>query len=140
MTNTLTWGFIPIHMPKLNSNMLAVISMFVVCMMMFLMIQPVLASHHDPCEPERSARDTALFSLALASALLAAALLSGQLWAIVSTTAAVGIAIKAVNDTQKSLDRCEEENGYDGDGFLDDEWIEIDGGGCISGGCTEGQT
>ncbi len=138
MSNILTWDIKPIQLPKVNSNLLAVISMIVICIMAFLMVQPILAqSSYDPCEVERSSRNTALLALALASTTLSVTLLTGQWWAIGLATAALGIAIRAVNDTQAALDRCEKENGYDGDGFWDDEWI---GGGCISGGCDEDYT
>ncbi len=38
MTNILIWNFKPIQLPKLNTNLLSVISLIVLCMMVFVTI------------------------------------------------------------------------------------------------------
>ena len=67
MTNTLTWEFKPIQLPKLNANLLSALSLFVMLLMAFSIVHPALASH---CGPEESALTTAKAAWVLASAAL----------------------------------------------------------------------
>ena len=119
MTNTLTWELKPFQLTKLNTNLLSALSLFVVCLMAFAMVHPALASH---CGPEESALTTAKAAWVLASATLAAALLTANPIAIGFAIAAHGIATRAVNDAQAALDKCEDEHNSAS-------------GGCNSGGC-----
>lgn len=66
MTNTLTWNIrFAFQHPKINTNLLSVISLIVLCAMMFLTIPPVLA---DDCAAEHLAVAAARATLELAKA------------------------------------------------------------------------
>ena len=43
--NTLTWNIKPFALPRVNANLISVISLIVFCMIGFLLIQPVFAYH-----------------------------------------------------------------------------------------------
>ncbi len=105
---------------KADTNLLSVISLVVLLTMVF-MTAAVLASH---CEPEEKALTAALTELGLATAALAAALLTGQLWAIAIATGWFIKAGMAVDAAYSALERCEKEHR----GSVS--------GGCGSGGCS----
>ena len=110
MTTTLTWHVKPIVFPRVNSNLLAVVGLIIICTMAFAMIHPALASH---CGPEESALDAALLDLAVATGILVAALLTGG-WALVAALANHLRATKSVDAAQEALTRCE--NQHNGSG------------------------
>ena len=60
MTTTLTWHVKPIVFPRINSNLLALVGLTLICTMAFAMIHPALASH---CGPEERALQSALVDL-----------------------------------------------------------------------------
>lgn len=120
MTNTLTWDFKPISLPKINTNLLSVISLIVLLTMAF-MTASVIASH---CHIEVQARNNAVAEFLLASAAFSAALLSGNPVAIALAAGWVGTEAKNVSIAQQELDKCEYENHGPGAS-----------GGCGSGGC-----
>ena len=47
MTNTLTWNFKPIQLPKLNTNLLSVISLIVLCTMAFVVVDTFAGDCED---------------------------------------------------------------------------------------------
>ena len=105
--NTLTWDIsFPIALPKLNSNLLSVVS-FILLLTMAFMTASVIASH---CGPEQSALEAALMDLGIATGLYVAALLSGQVWAIIVAAANHARATKSVDAAQDALTRCENEH------------------------------
>ena len=55
MTNILTWDIKPIHLPKINSNLLSVVSLILLCTMAFLTIAVIA----DDCEDLKKAADEA---------------------------------------------------------------------------------
>ena len=135
MTNTLTWDIRSIQVPKVNSNLLSVVSLVLLLTMAFLTAS-VIASH---CEEIRNNLETSIAAeiifAASARALFEvwkAACSSGNPWAIAAATAALGLATAAAaaalyaiaHYTTKLLE-CEQEH-------------ETASGGCDSGGCGSG--
>lgn len=55
MTNILPWNFKPIQLPKLNTNLLSVISLIVLCMMVFVTINTIA----EACEELEGAMELA---------------------------------------------------------------------------------
>lgn len=110
MTTTLTLHVKPIVFPRINSNLLAVVGLILICTMTFAMIHPVLASH---CGPEERALQAALVDLGIATAALVVALLSGG-WALVLAIANHGRATLSVDAAQDALTRCENEHNGSG--------------------------
>ena len=135
MTNTLTWDIKPIALPKINTNLLSIVSLILLLTMAF-MAGSVIASH---CEDIRSNLETAIaveFAAAIAARILfevwKAACASGNPLAIAAATTALAAAViiaaaaavAIVYYTQK-LWECEEEHASAS-------------GGCASGGCGSG--
>ena len=119
MTNTLTWDIKPIALPKINSNLLSVVSLILLLTMAF-MTASVIASH---CGPEEKALNAALVEFGLACAALSAALLTGQWWAIGLAAGWVGKATMSVDAAQDALERCKDQHSPGASG------------GCNSGSC-----
>ena len=120
MTNTLTWDIKPIQLPKINANLLSVISLIVLLTMAF-MTASVIADH---CSIEEQARDNAVAEFLLASLAYSAALLSANIPAILIAAGWVGTTAKDVSIAQQALDRCNKKNHS-----------PSASGGCSSGGC-----
>lgn len=120
MMSTLTWGFKPIQLPKLNSNLLAVVSMILLFTMAFLTAS-VIAEH---CDLERRTlkneeSDLRWLSAAAVTAelLWVAALTTFNFLAIAGATAAklfalqqVAYKAEAVSIAREALYRCEQEH------------------------------
>ena len=102
MTNTLTWDIKPIALPKINSNLLSVVSLILLLTMAF-MTASVIADH---CSIEVQARNNAVAEFLLASAAFSAALLTGNIVAIALAAGWVGTTAKDVSIAQQALDRC----------------------------------
>lgn len=110
MTTTLTWHVKPIVFPRINSNLLAVVGLIIICTMAFAMVHPALASH---CGPEERALQAALLDLSIATGILVGALLTGG-WALVIAIANHARATLSVDAAQDALTRCENENSSGG--------------------------
>lgn len=140
MTNTLTWIIKPIQLPKLNSNLLSVISLTLLFAFLFTMIYPAVearASHCDEIKKELGMAITAeLFAIAAAKLLWEvwkSAMDSGNFWGILAASIALTIAAAAVvaagvwmTQLYLQLKECEEEH---------QSANAADAGGCDSGGC-----
>ncbi len=107
MTNTLTWVLRPIQLPKVNSNLLAVISLIVLFTMAFL-IGSVIAEH---CETERQAVKDAENAVYIAGGYvlaahvaLMAAIASGQWWAVAGLAAAKALAVAHLANESAKLE------------------------------------
>ncbi|MYA71454.1 hypothetical protein F4009_09480 [Candidatus Poribacteria bacterium] len=138
MTNTLTWDIKPIVLPKINANLLSVVSLIVLLTMAFL----TFAAIADDCSEKEQALNNAIVTYALAGlalivaeAGLAAAILSGNLIAIAIAGAAVLVALAAESWAYNNLVRataewleCVESHGGGDQGS----------GGCNSGSCATG--
>ena len=122
MTNTLTWEFQPIQLPKVNAHLLSALSLFIICLMFFTMIHPVLAYH---CKPEEKALDAALVALGAATAAYVLALLTMGLIGVAIAAAFHLAAVMAVDACQAGLDRCNNDGKHS----------PVASGGCNSGGC-----
>ena len=135
MTNTLTWNIKPIALPKINSNLLSVISFILLLTMVFLTAD-VIASH---CEEIRRNLEAAIaVEIVAASAarflfeVWKSALATGNPLVIAAATTAlaaataiaVAAAVAIIYYTAKLLE-CTEEH-------------EAASGGCDSGGCHTG--
>ena len=110
MTNTLTWDIKPIAFPKINSNLLSVISLIVLLTMTFTAAS-VIASH---CYPEILAVEAAqqhvnyaYGALAIAKGVHWAAILSANLVAIGFASAGVIAAGYYLSACQASLKAAE---------------------------------
>lgn len=139
MTNTLTWIIKPIRLPKLNSNLLSVISIVLLLTMVFLTVD-VIASHCEEILDNLSAalivEAYAVAALALTYQLLQSALSSGNPYAVIFATAAVVIALAvvvaagvAVGIFLRQLWECSKEHQSD------DGTENANAGSCDSGGC-----
>lgn len=144
MTNILTWDTKPIQLPKINSNLLSVISIILLFMMAFLTVSAI-ASHCEQIKKDLrlavAAEVVVVGILYGARMVLKAAGATGNPWAIGAAMAGVVAAYAAViaigiiitNLTVKLIE-CEKEHGsenYDGaDGHA--------AGGCNSGSCGSG--
>ena len=118
MTNTLTWDLKPIAFPKINSNLLSVVSLIVLLTMAF-MTTVVIA---ECCYPEELALQAAnrhlayaYIALTVAEGVYLAAIFSGNLIAIgVAKVGLIGAGIyldacqKSVSAAEAFLERCEE--------------------------------
>ncbi len=138
MTNTLIWDIKLIHLPKINSNLLSIVSLILLFTMMFLTVGAI-ASHCEQIKKDLgaavAAETVAILVLIGARQALKAALVSGNPILIGLAVAGVSLAYGAVgglgiliaNLTLK-LNECEKEHGTDNaDGHA--------AGGCVSGGC-----
>ena len=121
MTNTLTWDIKPIQLPKVNANLLSALSLFIMCLMFFTMIHPVLAFH---CGPEEKALDAALVALGSATAAYVVALLTAGFVGVAIAAGFHLAATMAVDACQAALDRCNNDGRHN-----------PASGGCDSGGC-----
>ena len=131
MTNTLTSNTKPFQwFPKVNSNLLAAVSLIILCSTIFLMAQPISAGD---CSSAQDAYDAALDALDAALEALeeaeeaydeAGLLEKPQAYLrVLAAMAAVGAAGVAVGAAWVALKLCEA--SCDGSGS----------GGCDSGGC-----
>ena len=117
MTNTLTWDIKPIQLPKVNANLIALISLIVLCTTTFMLVHPAFA---DDCEAERQALQAALGAQVACEIAVIAAIWTGAGLAI--ALPALAAAMLAVRACRTSLHNCL---------FPDDSAS----GGCDSGGC-----
>lgn len=132
MTNTLTWDIKPIQLPKLNANLLSVISLIVLCMMFFVTINTIA----EACDDLKAKVKTAEIALDLATGAVLLAMLgvqaaqaTGIQWVIDAAIAnldfwvSVGeAALKYYNECVKELNDCLNAP-------------KADSGGCDSGSC-----
>ena len=138
MTNTLTWNIKPIAFPKVNTNLLSVVSLILLLTMAFLTFSVIADS--DPCAIERRAVTDAENDvwiaggyLLAAHVALAAAMIAQQ-WLIVAGLAAMKAlaAAHAANQAEKletarmALNRCIKNNKKP---------PTVNSGNCNSGGC-----
>lgn len=135
MTNTLTWDIKPIAFPKINANLLSVVSLILILTMAFLTASAI-AEH---CSEIRKKLETAIAveaaaiaAVVIAKEVLKAAGASGIHWAITAATIALAVAIGAVAAAgvaigyyAAALAECEQEH-------------ETASGGCNSGSCGSG--
>lgn len=133
MTNTLTWDIKQIQVPKVNANLLSVISFLMLCLMLFTATAAIVEA---VCESEMEAlisaeKAYALTGLALgfAEATLAAAIFSANLLAIGLALAGVGIAAAAHSSTGADLQVAAED-------YWDCMQRHTASGGCDSGSCS----
>lgn len=136
MTNTPTWDIKPIALPKINANLLSLISLVLLLTMAFMMVHPAIASH---CE---ELANKAIFwaGAALVAATLATyaakalhmAMGSLNPWAIAAASAAflvatgaAAIAAARAVEYAKKLYECEKSH-------------DSASGGCDSGSCDSG--
>ena len=123
MKNTLTWDMKPITFPKINSNLLSVISLIVLLTMTFHTMAVIAAYDpcaYDPCAIERKAVTNAENDVKIAGgyllaahASLVAAMIAQQWWLVAGLVAAKALAVlNAANQAEKletarqALDRC----------------------------------
>lgn len=138
MTNTLTWDFKPIALPKVNANLLSVISLILLLTMTFL-TGSTIASHCGQIVLELSFASAAVGAATVALELSKAAL-AGAAWslnpgviatlaaAVALSASALAIAVAAVAYLTAKLYECEKEHSASG--------ASADAsGGCDSGSC-----
>ena len=99
MTNTLTWDIKSIQVPKVNSNLLSVVSLILLLTMTFLTAS-VIAYHCGDIQ-ENLAKAVVAEGIAIAAAKIAeqalkAAMSSGNPWAIAAAAAGLTLALAAV--------------------------------------------
>ena len=136
MTNTLTWDIKPIQLPKINANLLSVVSMILLLTTVFMMVHPALASHCEELAWKAgvwAAASIIAASLAkLAVEGLKAAIASLNPGAIIAASAAVLLtAAAAVYAARKAAEYATELY----------ECVQSHAsasGGCNSGGCGSG--
>ena len=142
MTNTLTWNIKPIQLPKVNTNLLSVVSLVLLLTMVFL-TGSVIADHCGKYQALVWVAEGVLISVtigwffaknALKVAILtfnpvkiaaAAALLAGAKLAVIGAGAAVFTAQEALEDCEKQHQSASAGSGSGG----------CDSGGCGSGSC-----
>ena len=136
MANTLTWDIKPIQLPKVNANLLSVVSLILLLTMAFMMGHPALASHCDQIVLELGLA-SALVGAATVALELSKAALAGAVWtlnpavmaglaaAVAASAAALAIAVAAVAYLTAKLYECENEHGGSAN----------TSGGCDSGSC-----
>ena len=136
MTNALTWDIKPITFPKVNANLLSVISLIVLLTMAFMMVHPAIAAH---CGELRSklalwtivAASTAYLAkmagqaLHLAMATLNPVKIALAIAAVLALGAAAVYAAGKVVEYAKKLYECEKSHSSAS-------------GGCDSGDCDSG--
>ena len=132
MTNTLTWDFKPIQLPKINSNLLSTISFFVLCLMLFTSAAAIVVA---VCESEAAALNNAQMAHAATGVALIAmegalviAIASLNPLAIAAALAAVGAAAVAHAATAAALATAWED-------YWDCMNSHTGSGGCDSGNC-----
>ena len=142
MTNTLTWDINPIQLPKINSNLLSVVSLILLLTMAFLTVAVI--ADYDPCAPEKRAVTeaendvkTASGYVLVAHATLTAAMIAQQWWLVAGLAAAKALAVlHAANQAEKlktakmALDRCIRKNKNS---------PSLGSGECNSGECNSGE-
>lgn len=140
MTNTIT-------LPRINSNILALISFILICVMLFLTVQLPFAQGNgiwgDPCEKfvEQAKLSTVLFQLAVEAMNLALALhelaeASGNELAIELTDAALSLAIEVAENAKEKAEEDVEKMEDCRELFPDPPYFMlIASNGCVSGGC-----
>lgn len=135
MTNTLTWNIKPIAFPKVNTNLLSVISLILLLTMTFL-TGSTIAAHCGQIMLElgiaTAAVGFATVALETSKAALAGAAWSLNPWVVAGLVAAVAVsaaalalAVAAVAYLTAKLYECEKEHGTSADAS----------GGCDSGSC-----
>ena len=139
MTNTLTWDIkFPIALPKINTNLLSVISLILLLTMAFLTTSAI-ADHCADKERDVLKAELAVYLAGLAVAAwvaaIAAAASGGPLgWPAIAGLAlglqaakvTMGLALLNLQDAKKALEECEKSHQ------------SADSGGCGSGGCGSG--
>ena len=132
MTNTLTWGFRPIQLPKLNSNLLSTISFFMLCLMLFTtgaaIVEAVCESEYSALQWTELAYGAAYVALAAAEVAIIAALASLNPLAIAAALLAVDLAAIALTAAGANL--AEKQTTYE------DCLNQHTAGGGGSGGCS----
>lgn len=137
MLNTLTWDTQSIQLPKINSNLLSIVSLILLFTMAFLTVSAI-ASHCEQIKKDLAlavgAEVVAVGILYGARIALKAAGATGNPWLIGAAIAGVALAYVGVtaigvmitNLTAKLIE-CEKEHGTENAGHA--------AGGCVSGGC-----
>ena len=133
MTNTLTWDIrFPIQLPKLNTNVLSVISFFVLSLMLFTAAAAIVEA---VCESEADALSLAEIAYAVtgvaligAEGLLVIAIASMNPMAIAGALIGLGVAVAAHAATGALLQRAAED-------YWDCMNRHTASGGCDSGSC-----
>lgn len=129
MTNTLTWDIESIQVPKVNSNLLSVVSLILILTMVFLTAS-VIAYHCGDIQENLGkaivAEGIAIAAAKIAEQALKAALASGNPWAIAAATtflvaalAAVTAAAALIGYYAAQLAECEAEHVEAGSGSCD---------------------
>ena len=136
MTNILTWDIKPIQLPKLNTNLLSVISFLMLLLMLFTTAATVVEA---ACEQEwadlqwaKLKHGAAYFALISANALLVAALLTLNPFKIAGAILAVDLAAMALASTGATL--LEKQEAYDK--CLSKNHPGLGSGECDSGNCS----
>lgn len=117
MTYTLTWGFKSLQLPKLNTNLLSVLSFCLVCLMLFTVasaiVEAVCESEYSSLQLAEAALGFAMISLVAAETGLVLAIASLNPIAIgaaslgvAAATGAVTLAGAAVLSAQKAYEDC----------------------------------
>ena len=132
MTNTLTWDIKPIQLPKLNANLLSVISLIVLCMMFFVTINTIAEACDDLKKKKKNAGialDLAVGAVLLAMAGVQAAQATGIQWVIDAAIANLDFWVGVGEAALKYYNKCVKE--------LNDclNAPKADSGGCDSGSC-----
>ena len=136
MTNTLTWDIKPIAFPKINANLLSVISLILLLTMVFMMVHPALASHCAELAKKAAfwaaaaviAASFAKLAIEASKAAIASLnpwLIAAALAAVLLTSAAATYAALKAADYATQLYECEQSH-------------DSASGGCNSGGCNSG--
>ncbi len=99
MTNTLTWNFKPIALPKINSNLLSTISFFLICCFVFMAAAAIVEAICDEESDDLIAAEKAYaitgLALGLAEAGLAVAALAMNPIGVGIALASIGVAAVA---------------------------------------------
>lgn len=132
MTNTLTWNIKPIQLPKLNTNLLSMISLIVLCMMFFVTINTIAEACDDleaNVELAGIALDLAAGAVTLAMLGVLAAEATGIQWVIDAAIANLDFWVNVGIAAENYYNDCVEE--------LNDclNAPRADSGGCDSGSC-----
>jgi hypothetical protein len=141
MSNILTWDIKPIQLPKLNSNLLSMVSSFVLCLILFTVS---VAAVEVDCEDEIAALNAAQKNYAITGLALIAAETAFVISlfppspATVAALIAIGICTVALKSSGDDLEIAT--NAYWD--CMNPPQVSVSAGctsgGCVSAGCTSG--
>ena len=126
MTNAIT-------LPRINSNILAVTSLILICVMMFLTVHPALAWHD--CDDEKAAMDAArlVYEIAYVAYFVALALL--ELAKLIGIERLIELAEEAVRNAARFYLNATVDWQNARDAYIKCRKTKHASGGCESGGC-----